>query len=131
MRSVRDEGRRRRPRWCRQSDPPRCAPASRPTTSLGSLGVAQPRVALGDLFDHRWQIVVERPARKAGAQPSEVRDVADVIAGAMLRHVAVAQWKPEAGQERDGFEDREAVAPAAADIEHLAISRILVELQKE
>src|ERR1035441_10524548 len=88
-------------------------------------------VRLHDLPDDPRQIVFHLPVGKMPANLAQVRDVADVIADAVLRLVAVLQRVAHAGQQVDGLQNGNAVFAPATQVVHLTAARRLVELQKQ
>src|ERR1017187_9195165 len=73
-------------------------------------------VCLYDFPDDPGQIVFQLPVREVPVDLAQVRDVADVVAHAIFRLVAVLQSVAHAGQQVDGLQNGNAVAAPAAQV---------------
>src|ERR1700747_940528 len=93
------------------------------------------RCLIGELPHHflqnSGQIVFQLPVGKMAVDLGQIRDVADVVSDAVCRVVLVVQWMTHLLEKANGFQNRNTVSSASAEVVNLAAPRVLVELEEQ
>src|ERR1035441_9348196 len=88
-------------------------------------------MAGGKFIQNSPDAVLHFPVRKMRAQLAQVRNITDVIAGAVRIFVTVPQLQSHACQRIDGLQDRETIRPAAPQVVYFPAAWGTEELQKQ